>query len=161
MKNVKLILHFCFVLMLAFSCKKEVNKNDRLENNNIVFGHFYGECFGEQCVEIFKIDGKHIFEDKKDIYPDRKHFYEGNFGEIYPAGAEDVKELRVKFPDQLLNEKDTVIGQPDAGDWGGLYIEIEDNGKHRFWIIDKMKSNIPSYLHSFIDDVNSAIEKLQ
>lgn len=149
--------------MLAFSCKKEVNKSDWQENDNkyIIFGHFYGECFGEQCVEIFKTDGRNLFEDRKDVYPDRKHFYEGNFEEIKPGSAEGVKELRAKLPEQLLNEKDTVIGQPDAGDWGGLYIEIKENGKRRFWIIDKMKSNVPVYLHSFVDDVNSAIEKLQ
>jgi hypothetical protein len=32
------------------------------------------------------------------------------------------------FPTDLLNETEKVIGQPDAGDWGGLYVAYNING---------------------------------
>jgi hypothetical protein len=61
----------------------------------------------------------------------------------------------------LLNENHTVIGMPDAGDWGGFYVEYNFNGTRRFWILDKMKANVPSQYHDFIDSLNAKIYLLQ
>lgn len=61
------------------------------------------------------------------------------------------------FPNDLLDITEKVIGQPDAGDWGGLYIEYSRNEIRQFWLIDRNKSNVPSYLHGFIDKVNERI----
>ena len=33
-----------------------------------------------------------------------------------------------EFPSALLDETEVVIGMPDAGDWGGLYIEYKSGG---------------------------------
>jgi len=57
----------------------------------------------------------------------------------------------------LLDDHDTIIGQPDAGDWGGLYIEYNKDAVRRYWLLDQMKSNVPEYLYDFIDKVNEKI----
>jgi hypothetical protein len=72
-----------------------------------------------------------------------------------------VEDLMDFFPQDLLNESDTVIGMPDAGDWGGFYIEYNFNGTRRFWILDKMKTNVPGKYHAFIDKLNEKIDLLQ
>ncbi len=51
-----------------------------------------------------------------------------------------------------------MIGQPDAGDWGGIYVEYKFNSVRKFWLIDQKKSNIPAYLHEFVDKTNKKIE---
>ena len=45
----KLILAFSCVLLLM-SCG-----DDKSEREFIIFGHIYGFCFGEQCIELFKL----------------------------------------------------------------------------------------------------------
>jgi len=40
----------------------------------------------------------------------------------------------------LFFETAKVIGQPDAGDWGGLYVEIKCVGEPvQYWFIDQKK----------------------
>ena len=43
------------------------------------------------------------------------------------------------FPTDLLKETERVIGQPDAGDWGELYVEYNLNGVRKFWLLDQKK----------------------
>jgi len=43
------------------------------------------------------------------------------------------KDLTKYFPTDLLKETERVIGQPDAGDWGELYVMYYFNGvRERF-----------------------------
>jgi len=41
----------------------------------IIFGHFYGECMGEQCRgNIFRFRQDKLFEDTKDEFQKANHF---------------------------------------------------------------------------------------
>lgn len=141
------------------SCKKD---NVELSNSDyIIFGHFYGECGGEGCVEIFRLEEGKLFEDTKDKYPNSNDFYVGNYVQLSEQKFNITKDLTSSFPTDLLNETSTVIGQPDAGDWGGLYVEYNFTGIRKFWLLDQMKSNVPTKYHEFIDKVNEKITKLQ
>ena len=145
---------------MLISCKKEDNI-ELSKSDYIIFGHFYGECFGEQCVEIFRLEQDKLFEDTKDKYPSRNSFYEGNYFLLSQQKFNDTKDLNDSFPADLLNETNTVIGQPDAGDWGGLYIEYNFNGIRKFWLLDQMTTNVPTKYHNFIDKVNEKISLLK
>ena len=154
-----LLITACLTLLVLTSCKKddvELSKSDY-----IIFGHFYGECIGEQCVEIFRLEQEKLFEDTKDQYPNRNEFYDGNYIQLSQQKFNDTKDLTNYFPTDLLDETDTVIGQPDAGDWGGLYVEYNSVGVRKFWFLDQMKSNVPSKYHNFIDKVNEKINQLK
>jgi hypothetical protein len=72
-----------------------------------------------------------------------------------------VKDLPARIPAQLYQESNRVIGQPDAGDWGGYYLEVSQNGKSQFWLIDKPKANLPDYLHAFVDELEASVEQLK
>ncbi len=128
-----------------------------------MFGHFYGECFGERCVEMYKLipgEGQ-LQEDLRDAYPDHTAWYEGAFVPLSDSLYQQVKDLPASIPAQLYQERDRVIGQPDAGDWGGYYLEVNQNGKRQFWLIDKPKANLPAYLHAFVDALEGSIQKLK
>lgn len=155
-----ILITTCLTVFLLTACKKDDNV-ELSKSDYIIFGHFYGECIGEQCVEIFRLEQDKLFEDTKDQYPSRNSFYDGNFVQLSQQKFNDTKDLTNYFPTDLLNETDTVIGQPDAGDWGGLYVEYNSDGIRKFWLLDQMKSNVPTKYHNFIDKVNEKIEQLK
>jgi hypothetical protein len=157
--TVKLVVMLSIFIMVFASCQDEtitISAPDYL-----VFGHYYGECIGEQCVEIFRLEQDKLYEDKMDAYPYSNGFYIGSYILLSQEKFNKVKDLTGFFPADLLTEQDTVIGQPDAGDWGGLYIEYNIDGVRKFWLIDQMKSNVPAKYHEFIDKVNEKISLLQ
>lgn len=150
MKRVLLILTLIGLLM---SCDSNDDTIEINEQNYLIFGHFYGECGGERCVETFKLTDKNLFEDTIDDYLGENL----DFVELSSEKFELVKDIETFFPSQLLNNNDTVIGCPDCADGGGLFIQYSENGNTRSWRIDQMKNNVPGYLHEFIDKVNEKI----
>ena len=68
-----------------------------------------------------------------------------------------VNDLPDFFPNQLLNESETVFGCPDCADGGGLFVQYSKNGNTKSWRIDQDYNNIPSYLHEFVYKVNEKI----
>ena len=154
MKPISIFIFFCFILS---SCKKEGTSSDK---NYLIFGHFYGECAGERCIEIFRLEDARLLEDKSDSYPNAGNFYKGSYHPLATSKFNEVRDLLSHFPHDLLREANPVIGQPDAGDWGGLYIEYNFNGVRKFWLLDQMKGNVPQKYYGFIDKVNEKIALL-
>ncbi len=160
--KAKFISVLCAALFLAFpGCNKDDDANPPADFEYFLFGHFYGFCHGEQCIEIFKIENGKLYEDTNDIYPRYDEAYEGEYILLDAAKYELVKNLPDKMPEALFAETQTVIGQPDAGDWGGFYAEIQRDGELQWWLIDTMKDNLPEYLHDFTDELQAAVTLLQ
>ena len=154
---------FLFLVLFAFvfqNCQPdETTPVGNVES--VVFGHFFGECVGEECIEIFKIEDGILYEDKKDNYPSFVNPYDGEYESLPDNLFQAVKDLETLVPDQLLEESETVIGQPDAGDWGGYYFEISQDGVRNHYRIDKMKDNLHEYLKDFADVLANYIELAQ
>lgn len=128
-----------------------------LEGDYLIFGHFYGKCQGEQCRETFIIEEGQLFEDELDHYPNSTGPNEFSFGLLSDATYNEVAELPGFFPAELYDIPNGTIGTPDAGDWGGYYVQTTRNGEVRYWLIDTKKENIPTSLHDFTDKVRDAI----
>lgn len=148
--------HFILIVIILFSCEYADAPN--IDSNYLVFGHFYGFCLGEKCVEIFKLTGTGLYEDRLDKYPLQNKPYEGEFEMLSNTLFEKVKSFPSQIPQELLNTPSGVIGQPDAGDWGGLYFEVVKSSSRQFWLIDKMKTNLPEYLRPFATEIEQKIE---
>ncbi len=152
------------ILILCCSFLVSCKKDDIIlsDGDYLIFGHFYGMCQGEQCIEIFRLESTQLLEDSRDQYPSHSSFYDADFTILLDAKKFDaVKDLTDFIPAQLLNQPNGTIGQPDAGDWGGLYIEYKKDGVRRFWLLDKMESNVPADFHEFINKVEEKIDLLQ
>jgi len=150
-------LSILLILFVLVSC----GKDDHLAEDGkaYIFGHFFGECFGEQCVEIFKLQDGSIFEDTNDQYPSiNGNTY--NWSEMTGVEFEELEALIFPIPDELYEEEDVVIGMPDAGDWGGIYFQVHTDADVQFWFIDYLDDNIPDYLSDFTADIKQAIEQL-
>lgn len=154
-------IHFFFLLLLPLAlftaCDKEEDEV-KLETDYLIFGHFFGLCAGETCVEIFKLEASQLYEDSNDNYPGSTDFYDADFSTLPSSIFEEVEDLEGFFPTALLDETDTVIGQPDAGDWGGLYIEYKAGDLRKFWLLDLNTNNVPETYHDFINAVQSKIQ---
>ena len=138
------------VFFLGCSSNNDIKSND---DNYLIFGHFYGLCFGEGCIEVFKLTKDKLYEDTNDNYSMSSF----NFEALNNDKFESVKGLTNSFPIKLLSEKEAVFGCPDCADGGGLYLEYSKNGITKSWRIDQVKQNVPQYLHDFMDAVNDKI----
>ena len=165
MKNFPVYILLIAVLSWSgIACEKEtVHFCPMGSLEYMIFGHFYGECVGEGCVEIYKIDffDKTLAENTDDIYPSGAGPYEGeNYNFLSNEQYNLVKDLVDDFPAQLLSEDAHVFGNPDGGDWGGLYVEIRrfgDAAGSGFWLLDKNEENMPEVYNAFADRINDKI----
>ena len=71
-----------------------------------------------------------------------------------------AKGFEAKIPGELLSQKERVIGMPDAGDWGGYYVEVSINGERQFWLIDKNQYYLPESLKPFASELGTMIGQL-
>lgn len=162
---MKITLIFITALLLI-SCEKETVDEKEIEttmnyaDDTFIFGHFYGECIGENCIEVFKIEDGKIYEDTSGSYPNGT---DDNFAWLLLENEkfEKAKSFPEFFPSELLSEIDQVIGMPDAGDWGGYIIGKMDDDELRIWLIDTMVENIPEYLHEYNDRIENVIDLMQ
>ncbi len=150
---MKKLVFLGLILMSVISCSSD-DGIELNETNFLVFGHFYGECGGEGCIETFKLTGTSLFEDTNDNYVG----IDFNFIKLTNEKFEAVKDLVDFFPNELLTSSETTFGCPDCADGGGLFIQYSKNGVIRNWSIDQSKSNVPNYLHNFMDKVNEKIQ---
>ena len=149
MKKYSLLFLISFILL---GCSSE--DNTALNNEDyLIFGHFYGFCIGENCIEIFKLTNNTLYEDSNDNYG----ISPLNFEPLDNSKFKLAEDLMLYFPEKLLTENEAIIGCPDCADGGGLYIEYSKNGIIKHWKIDQMKMNVPTYLHAFMDKVNEKI----
>ena len=149
MRNFMVLL----VVVIMFSSCKSDDDSTFEDGDYLIFGHFYGMCVGEECVETFKLTADRLYEDSVDDY------FETDF-KFYQLGQDlfnQVKDLKDYFPEQLLLEDETIFGCPDCADGGGLLIQLSTDGKLYTWKIDQMKENVPEYLYNFMDKVNEKI----
>lgn len=179
MKNLKLFLSVVFVLLLFNSCENEedlfiedatmgVEVLERNSDTNMLmrrtvvltFGRFFGKCTGGPCVNIYRLTSDELLQDSVDKYPSRDDFYNGKFEKFKGSERILTKGLLSEFPYELLGSKNRVIGSPDAGDWGGVYLEYRDDVNHEFWILDLNSNNLPKNLRNYVDLIDRTVNNI-
>ena len=154
------------LLIFALGCKKD-EQTKPTEYDAFLFGSFFGECVGPDCVKTYRISEEKLWEAATDVYAfnpgagPTAEGYPGPFVELSADLYELAKDLPDQLPEELFQETQNVFGQPDAGDWGGLYVEVVTDGQHYVWILDNMETNMPEYLHDFAGAIRQTIDALQ
>ncbi len=61
---------------------------------------------------------------------------------------------------ERLFSANQIIGQPDAGDWGGYRIRVLGRGQDRVWFIDTMESNLPDWIKPFQQKIRQTLQAM-
>lgn len=134
----------------------------RSDDGYLVFGSFAGYCQGEACIEIFKIENGRLYEDSRDGYPSSNNLpYAGDFELLSEEKYELVTNMSENFPERLAEEINLVLGMPDAYDQGGIYVELKRNDRIQYWLLDRDISNLPEYLHGWVELVEEKVKLLR
>ncbi len=158
MKSIlSLMLLSCLLLLSCEKDKPTPNGSESTEDY-LIFGHFYGFCVGEQCVQTYQLTTTKLYEDTSDIYYNPEHDY--HFVERSSEDFALASHLLASFPADLLDEEPEVIGCPDCADQGGLLLVYEINGIKRSWRIDNDRQNVPAVLHPYLTSVDSVLALL-
>lgn len=160
MRNISFFILIAAALASCNSTKNDLETNELTAQNAdyLVFGKFFGHCMGE-CATLFKLDGTQLFADdmpRFNGWEDLKFKAEP----LPDARVQAAKELLEAFPQELLNEAET-IGCPDCADQGGFALEIRKDGTLHHWRIDTNKDQIPDYLKAYIEQLNIVVEKMK
>lgn len=170
MGKIKILMLVVVSLLLTNSCYDDEGvtsvesgaKIAKQKGVTLKFGRYFGKCQGNLCVEIFMLQENKLREDISDTYPLSNQFYKGVFVPVKGVSNISTEELLLEFPIKLLETKATYnrIGMPDAGDWGGIYVEYEDYEHHKQFLIDLNTNNIPKYLKSYVYLIDEKINEI-
>jgi len=152
---IKKMFFLVAVLFVISSCSDndpEIELSN-LGDDYLVFGHFYGECGGEGCIETYALTADKLYEDTADRYIATDF----EFVELPAEKFDLVIGLENSFPQEILNETDNTFGCPDCGDWGGIYLEYVKDGERKSWRIDVMLDDIPAYMRDFVTEIQEKI----
>jgi hypothetical protein len=148
-------------IILFISCSSSTNPIPQ-KQDSITFGDYYGMCAGTSCVNIFLYQEGKIFADTSHKYPNTNSIYEGKWFRLPDEKIIYLDSAFFSIPDSLFIEKNTIIGQPDAYDQGGIYLEIyKNNGFHKYWLIDNDVNNLPAYLQKYIENLKKIIQLMK
>jgi hypothetical protein len=147
--------------IFAYACKEDATTATNEELEYLIFGRFAGECQGDQCIEIYKLEINKLYE-AEDIYPtsssqNNSFPYQADFTEIDNPSSAAFLELISNLPLKLFNEKEHDIGCPDCADQGGYFTEAGFASSHFNWRIDADRSAIPAYLSPYMDLLDEKI----
>lgn len=175
MKNFKITILILLASLLGVSCESDdifqeeieakVFVEEKAESRNAIltFGRYFGKCEGEYCVRVFKLKNKHVKESLTNHHPVYGEFYGGKFLPIDVSEKINISQLYNDFPIALLETKGTfsIIGMPDAGDWGGIYLEYKKGNVHKQWLLDLNTNNVPKNLRNYINLINEKVSQIE
>lgn len=151
--NKYIQIFFLATVMLFAACSKN-QTTEPVTPDYLIFGHFYGQCIGESCIETYKLEDQKLYEDLNDNYSLKQKY---RFEELNNELFLEVKDLPDFLPQELLSMNDSTFGCPDCADQGGLKVEFSIDGISKTFRIDQSKSQVPEYLHGFMDKINEKI----
>ena len=137
MKPTLQILILFMLFGLSSACEKSKDL-PLVEGNYLIFGHYYGLCMGEECIETFKLTADNLYEDTNDSYNENDF----NFVLLPESLFEQVRDLWDEIPSELLAEADQTFGCPDCADQGGLFIQYAAEGEVQTWRIDQNQGSV-------------------
>lgn len=164
MNTGKLYLLFSIIFLSITSCHKEedtIPDTPDTQADYFMFGRYYGECLGSECVQIFLLQDGKLYEDTIDQYPGVGTLpYSGEYVLLSDTLYDSVADLPAFVPEELYTDTVNVFGCPDCHDQGGFLIQLQQDDTVKFFVIDTDTSAIPSYLYDIIEMLQEKISAL-
>lgn len=123
----------------------------------LIFGTFYGECFGDDCVRTYMVSEGILYKDANDAYVMNSRSFE----KVSDDGADIALKISEKMTSGLGDIVNSSIGCPDCRDQGGVYLETVDSDEvSTYWIFDQDKSEVAEEFHPLLDIINETVRSL-
>lgn len=149
---MKKIIGIGIVVLSVVACKKSAEK---LESNDyVMFGHYYGFCMGEQCVETYMLRDSKLYENQEAVYGGAEG---AEYVQLSSALYDEVYDLESAIPSELTELPDSTFGIPDSHDQGGVMLKIKKGDVIQRWSIDNDLDAIPAYLHAIVNLIHEKI----
>ncbi len=158
--GIKYLLFLSMTLCLMCCKTKHAQEKEQKHKVIFVFGQYNISCPGGNCVQIYQLKDQQVFEDVSYKTISTTAFFIGNFSPMEGHNVGAIEELVEQFPAELFTEENIEIGCPNCDGRGGIYLEIEKEGLHRFWLIDNNCENLPKYLRNYIKTLKSKLTQL-
>lgn len=143
------------------ACNKDELECSSLTNDYLIFGKFYSEC-GGNCVILFKITEKELFEDElTEGFPPTIPTLLFKSTPLNASKFQIAKVLKAQLPAELLQANQNQFGCPDCGDQGGFYVEWYSNGERKIWTIDTWEREQPTYLIPYTRKIEEVMQQLR
>ena len=158
MKQMTQVL-FGLMFLLFVSCQDTLTIDP--QDDFIVFGHFDGYCFGEACVDFYKLSSDGLFESYIDQFSGNGFYPHDDYYALSQDKFNLVEDLGEFVPPELWLETATHIGQADVSDVGSIYFEIKNGSDHRYWVFengDFEMSEVYSVFMSKIEEKTSLLK---
>jgi hypothetical protein len=151
-----------FILLLIFSVVACTENESELQSvsDYIIFGKFFGECIGENCIETYLIQDEVLYEDQTDPYAGGTIDHEWQWEELSQDKYEVARDIQDLIPPTLLAMDNQTFGMPDAGDWGGIFLEVKKDGEVGRWLLDLNESTTPKEFYSLSNGILEIVENL-
>jgi len=146
-------INYIIILLFLIGCDNNEPEKKIEFPEYLIFGHYFGECTGEDCLRIYKFENDSLFEAEYDKIYNYPWFFEDDllFNFIGNEKIQLIKDINYNIPNDLLETTDHLIGCPDCTDQGGYYLEYSLPNKQYYWNIDMDRKNVPNGIHSFLD----------
>ena len=160
------IFRYCKLFLLSFivsSCLEPEIVKQEIEAKlvypeYVIFGTFFGNCFPQDCIDIFKIQNDSLFK-SDNTYPINT-LYSGEFEFMGNEKLALVADFKNQIPSELFEIEEQYIGCPDCSDMGGFIIEYSTEDFQANWLIDTRTRNVPEELHEFLHLTYDKVEIL-
>ncbi len=147
-------LIFLFLILALVSCQDSIEAN--LEDDFIIFGNFGAYCYGEGCVQFYKVESDRLLQDIEEDY--HGGFHEFKHFKVLPDSLfELVKDLGDYVPQELLAEPSGQIGEADISDVGVIYFEMKEGTFHQYWSLERGDFEMPLIYVEFMSKVQEKI----
>ena len=145
---------FLILLLTLGSCHDSENHNP--EEDFIIFGILNGYCYGEGCVQFYKVESDRLLQDIEEDY--NGGFHEFRLFKVLPDSLfELVKDIGDYVPQKLLAEPSGQIGEADISDVGVIYFEMKDGTFHQNWSLERGDLEMPLAYADFMSKVQEKI----
>lgn len=131
------------------------------QEDYIVFGHFDAYCYGEACVDFYKLTADMVLESNVDQYSEDGFYLFDDYYALSQDKFDLVKDLGEFVPQELWLETATHIGQAEISDVGSLYFEIKNETGHRYWVFENGDFEMPEVYSVFMAKIEEKTSLLK
>jgi hypothetical protein len=152
------LLFFLTFLSLAGCRDGREEMEPQLSDGTFLFTKYHCFCSGS-CISGYRLSNNELFYGTGQGCDPATLEFETT--PLAQADADLAIALRDALPASMFTSPEEIYGCPDCGDWGGYYVEFQQNGgTTRMWRLDTQFSSLPPEVKAFAEKIQQTLDAL-